>query len=248
LWEERWGVHAFTVAAVIAGLRAAARIASAFGEADRATRYQAGADRMLEALRAIMWNEREQRFARMASPQGQGYTLDMTVDSSLAGLVEFGVLAPDDPQAESTMRQVEERLWVHTDIGGVARYENDYYHQIERHDTKRVPGNPWFICTLWVARYYLLHAKTPEDLSRGRELIEWAAKRALPSGAMAEQLHPHTGEPLSVSPLTWSHATYVRAVREYIDRSGKMNLCPNCGQPMQQKVARLTEKLMVVQE
>ena len=39
---------------------------------------------------------------------------------------------------------------------------------------------------------------------------------------MAEQLHPYTGEPLSVSPLTWSHATYVRAVREYIDRSGRM--------------------------
>src|SRR5207244_10774463 len=32
LWEERWGVHAFTVAAVIGGLRAAGRLSTEFGE------------------------------------------------------------------------------------------------------------------------------------------------------------------------------------------------------------------------
>src|SRR5438874_2245682 len=68
LWEERWGVHAFTVAAVIAGLRAAARLTEAFGEPERAARYDAGAARMRDGLGAVLWNEREQRFARMASP------------------------------------------------------------------------------------------------------------------------------------------------------------------------------------
>src|SRR6266702_3133368 len=97
-----------------------------------------------------------QRIEGMAPPGPNGYTLDMTMDSSLLGLVEFGALAPDDPRAESTTQQVEERLWVHTDIGGLARYENDAYHQVERQDTKRVPGNPWFISTLWLARYRLL--------------------------------------------------------------------------------------------
>ena len=47
---------------------------------------------------------------------------------------------------------------------------------------------------------------------------------------MAEQLHPYTGEPLSVSPLTWSHAAYVRAVRDYADRSARLSICPACGQ------------------
>src|SRR5207249_4042873 len=113
-----------------------------------------------DGLGAVLWNEREQRFARMASPGPNGYTLDMTMDSSLLGLVEFGALAPDDPRAESTTHQVEERLWVHTDIGGLARYENDAYYQVERQDTKRVPGNPWFVSTLWLARYRLLRART----------------------------------------------------------------------------------------
>jgi len=247
LWEERWGVHAFTVAAVIAGLRAAARVADAFGEQERSERYAAGAERMRDGLGAVLWNEREQRFARMASPGANGYTLDMTVDSSLFGLVELGALAPDDPRVESTLRQVEERLWVHTEIGGLARYENDAYYQVEKTDIKRVQGNPWFISTLWLARYRLLRATTPEALARGLELIEWAAQRAMPSGVMAEQIHPYTGEPLSVSPLTWSHAAYVRVVREYLDRTAHLNRCPTCGHETG-RTERLTDRLTAITE
>ncbi len=33
---------------------------------------------------------------------------------------------------------------------------------------------------------------------------------------MAEQIHPITGEPLSVSPLTWSHAAFVSRVERYL--------------------------------
>ena len=232
LWEERWGVHSFTVAAVIAGLRAAGRLAAEFGETERAARYLAGAERMLEGARAVLWNEAEQRFARMATPGPSGYTLDMTVDASLFGLVLLGALPADDPQAVSTLQQVKDRLWVQTDIGGLARYENDYYQQVETKNIARVPGNPWFVCTMWLARYQLQRAQTPEELAPGLALLEWAAQRALPSGTMSEQLHPYTGEPLSVSPLTWSHAEYVRAVREYLDRHARANTCPSCGQPM----------------
>jgi hypothetical protein len=40
---------------------------------------------------------------------------------------------------------------------------------------------------------------------------------------MAEQVHPHTNAPLSVSPLTWSHATLVMTVREYMARRAALN-------------------------
>ena len=238
LWEERWGVHTFTVAAVIVGLRAASRLSTEFGETERAGRYLAAAERMLEGARAVLWNEEEQRFARMATPGPSGYTLDMTADASIFGLVLLGALPADDPQAVSTLQQVENRLWVKTDVGGMARYENDYYHQVEKKDTARVPGNPWFICTMWLARYRLQRAQTLEDLGPGLKLLEWAAERAFPSGTMAEQLDPYTGEPLSVSPLTWSHAEYVRAVQEYIERHSRANLCSACGQTMHPSVRR----------
>ena len=42
LWEERWGVHAFTVATVYGGLKAATNFAVCFGDRDRAERYRQG--------------------------------------------------------------------------------------------------------------------------------------------------------------------------------------------------------------
>ena len=137
--------------------------------------------------------------------------VDATVDASLFGLFYFGAFAAEDPLVVETMRAVEERLWVKTGIGGVARYEGDGYMRVVG-DTGSVPGNAWFICTLWLADYYIYCARTPQDLQRARLILQWTADRALPSGVLAEQVHPLTGAPLSVSPLTWSHATYVASV------------------------------------
>ena len=39
---------------------------------------------------------------------------------------------------------------------------------------------------------------------------------------MAEQVNPYTNAPLSVSPLTWSHATLVTTVREYVARQAML--------------------------
>jgi hypothetical protein len=38
------------------------------------------------------------------------------------------------------------------------------------------------------------------------------------AGLLAEQIHPFTGEPLSVMPLTWSHSAYVTAFLKYRER------------------------------
>jgi GH15 family glucan-1,4-alpha-glucosidase len=35
---------------------------------------------------------------------------------------------------------------------------------------------------------------------------------------MAEQVHPDSGAPLSVSPLTWSHATFISTARAYLTK------------------------------
>jgi GH15 family glucan-1,4-alpha-glucosidase len=41
---------------------------------------------------------------------------------------------------------------------------------------------------------------------------------------LAEKIHPYTGEPLSVSPLTWSHAAFVTALQVYLQSRRKLNL------------------------
>jgi GH15 family glucan-1,4-alpha-glucosidase len=104
----------------------------------------------------------------------------LNIDSSLYGVFQFGMFAPDDPMVVSTMHQIEQRLWCQTDIGGLARYENDYYHQISQ-DTDKVPGNPWFICTMWLAEWYIAKAKTLPELSKALDILDWVRKHTLDS-------------------------------------------------------------------
>ncbi len=217
LWEERRGVHLFTVASTIGALYAASAFANDFGEPDRAAAFREGAERMKGALRRHMWHPDRNRFARMAVPLEDGtYRLDMTADSSAYALFAFGAFEPDDPRVVAQMTGDFEKLWIKTPVGGCARYERDYYHQVEREKVEQVPGNPWVICTLWQAQWRIAVARTMDELKQALPLMEWTATRALPSGVLAEQFHPYTGDPMSVSPLTWSHATYCMVVIEYL--------------------------------
>jgi GH15 family glucan-1,4-alpha-glucosidase len=164
--------------------------------------------------------------------------VDPTLDASLYGLWYFGMYPPDDPRIVGTMEEVRRRLWVKTDVGGLARYENDYYHQVTDKDIGSVPGNPWFVCTLWLAQWHIALAKNAEELNPALDLLRWTVARALPSGVLAEQVHPYTNEPLSVSPLTWSHAAFVSAFLEYADKLAGLAPCTACGQAPRLRAAR----------
>lgn len=217
LWEERRAVHTFTVSAVIGALRAAAAFAADFGEEALATKYGGAAAEVSAAFCKHLWDPDANRFARSATVNGDGTVVrDLTIDAANYAVFYLRALPVHDPRVEATLRSIRERLYVKTPIGGVARYENDYYHQVSK-DVENVAGNPWFICTLWLAQYEIERAKTiPELEERARPLMQWVVDHALPSGVLAEQVNPYTGEPMSVSPLTWSHATFVSAVNEYV--------------------------------
>jgi ferredoxin len=159
------------------------------------------------------------------------YEVDETLDASLFGLFKFHLFDADDHRVEATMRAVQEKLWVKTRVGGVARYENDSYHRIST-DTAAVPGNPWFICTLWLADYLITRAKTPTDLKLALPIFEWTANHALESGVLAEQVDPYTNAPISVSPLTWSHATVVSTVVKYLEKLEQLQTCDTCNQSL----------------
>jgi GH15 family glucan-1,4-alpha-glucosidase len=218
LWEERRGIHAFTVAAVYAGLMAASNFTAAFGEHDRSERYASVAAEIKEAARRYLWNDGAGRFVRTLYVEPDGtLTPDMVIDASMTGLYQFGMFDVQSDEIKRTMKVIEDRLVIKTDVGGVARYENDYYHQVSQ-DIANVPGNPWFICACWLAQYKIESATTISALSEALSWLQWAQTHALPSGVLAEQINPYTHEPLSVSPLTWSHAESAGAIRWYIGR------------------------------
>ncbi len=222
LWEERRGIHAYTVAAVYAGLRAAANFASTFGEADVAARYATAADEIRAATCQHLWVPSLNRFARRIEVGADGtITPDPVMDLAIAALYQFGMFAPDDHQMALTMQALLDRLSVKTEVGGYARYENDYYHQVS-HDIDQVAGNPWFICSCWAAQYAIASATTIDELHAALPHLQWVVDRALPSGVLAEQVDPYSNAPLSASPLTWSHAEYVSTVRWYVGKAHRL--------------------------
>lgn len=226
LWEERRGISAFAVGAVFGGLTAASLFCTIFGETERAQLYQKAAAEIRDAASAHLWRPEWQRFSRLLSRSAAGALVaDPAVDASLWGLFAFGLYAPTDPRLASSMDYLRQRLWLSGPAPGLARYENDSYYRAD----PSLPGNPWIICTLWLADYLIQRAAGQAELDEALDLIKTVAARSLPSGVLPEQYHPHTGAPLSVSPLTWSHATFLITLHSLLRRLAAERACRTCG-------------------
>jgi GH15 family glucan-1,4-alpha-glucosidase len=205
LWEERFGVHTYTVASVIAGLRAAGNFARLFLDTSLAEKYDNTAEEIKGGLTKHLYHNGLKRYARSGYRKGKGY-----------------VLPPKDPRMVETMEAIHQQLWLNTPVEGCARYQNDVYHRPDD-SLADIPGNPWFISTLWLAEYYIACAQSLQELREAIPYLEWCAKNALPSGVLAEQVHPLNSSPLSVSPLTWSHSSFVWAILQYADKFNSLN-------------------------
>ncbi|GIK12615.1 MAG: hypothetical protein DYG83_16770 [Candidatus Brocadia sp. AMX2] len=81
-----------------------------------------------------------------------------------------------------------------------------------------MPGNPWIISTLWLAQYKIATALTLEQLQGVIGILMWVVRHARPSGVLPEQLHPFGERPISVCPLSWSHAEVIITVMDYLDK------------------------------
>lgn len=225
LWEERRGIFSYTTGTVFGGLTAASLFCTVFGEDDLANHYQQVASEIRDAASEYLWRPGINRFCRMAARDVKGdLVYDDSCDASFWGLFAFGLYDADDERILATMEALRENLWIKTEVGGLARYEGDKYHQT---DTS-FPGNPWFICTLWLADHLVAKAASEEELQEPMKILEWVAQHALPSGVLAEQVHPVNGRPLSVSPLTWSHATFVASTRRIMRKISRIHRCPEC--------------------
>ena len=229
MWEERQGVFTFTCSAVYAGLQAAAEIANLFNDQENRAKFSSAATEVRDAMVRHLWIEEEGRFARGLVLEDETLVLDKAVDASTFAVFHLGVFPPDSAFVGGTMQAIRERLWVQTEVGGVARYEDDAYHRIS--DETRVPGNPWLICTLWLAEHAIARGSAVAELQSALDLVRWARSKASSSLVLPEQIDPYDGQALSVAPLTWSHAQVISVVRAYIDAARRLR------NPMIEKVA-----------
>lgn len=223
LWEEQYGVFTFTCATVYAGLKAAENLAKVTGHHEDEIIFRDAAKAMRKSILEHMWSEEHQRFVKKIYYEEGEIKTDPTVDSSVAFVWEMGLLPADDPRIVSTMEAIERHLTVQTKIGGICRYEGDFYHRNWEYEySEKLPGNPWIITTLWLANWKLEIAQNTNQLHPIREVLDWVCAQQSSASILPEQVDPHTGEPLSVAPLTWSHSTYVDSVLRYAKKYHKL--------------------------
>lgn len=198
LWEERYGIHIYTVSTVYGALTKGAEVVRDMGDEVLASDMLDVAEYMKqEALKRMTYSG---RFIRRIDENGNK---DLVVDASMYSAYFFGMVNPNDPVMVNTVNAIESSLMVN---GGVIRYENDMYRRV-----KSQP-NPWIITTLWLAEYYL----DTLQKDKGLRLINWVMSKALSSGLLPEQVDPETFVSTSVVPLVWSHAEFVITVDKLI--------------------------------
>ncbi|MBI3485396.1 glycoside hydrolase family 15 protein [Candidatus Daviesbacteria bacterium] len=225
LWEEKFGITTFTASTVYASLIAASKFASLLGKTEAENRYLSTAKEIQTAILKYLFDEKLGYFYKMINFNDKEIEIDKTIDaSSIYGIWRFGVLSVTDEKVQKALKLTEEKLAVGRQVGGFARYEWDKYSTA----IPETVGNPWFITSFWLAQYYIATSKNESDLQKSKQILAWAVKYALPSGVMSEQLHPETGEHISVSPLIWSHAEFVLTVIRYLEKLEELGLCDDC--------------------
>lgn len=225
LWERKRGSSTFTASTVYGALIAAAELSEILGKDTHEERYRTAAEEVRQAILEYLWDEKSGTFVNMVEMQDGGLIYDRTIDmASVYGVFAFGILPPEDPKLARAFETSVRVLGEGIASGGLARFQNDDYFKIE----SPAPGNPWFITTLWYAEYLTARAKTEHDFDRVRDIFTWVAKHAKRSGVLSEQLDPNTGAPVSATPLTWAHGSYVIAVLTYLERHAALGLCDEC--------------------
>jgi GH15 family glucan-1,4-alpha-glucosidase len=187
---------------VIAALETAIRLADVAKHPEDGAHWQKAAEHMREGLQALYQPEGSYfRRGFLLQEDGSLQYDDILDISSLYGPFMYANLPLDDPRLQGTLEAVKNRLWNQSPVGGVVRDEHDGYFLSKQ----QYKGNPWIVCTLWLAQYY----NALGDAKQAGELLDWAEARALRSGTLSEQFDPETGDAIGVTPLVWSHAEFI---------------------------------------
>ncbi len=222
LWEELRGIYSYTVSTVYAGLISASNLAKIMGDTANEKLWRNQAKKIKTAMLKYLFCPKEKQFLKkIKTKNGKIIEKDYRIDSSLAFVWEMGVLPPDDPKIISTMQKIEQELTNKT--GGLCRYKDDFFKRNKNHHyNNEISGNTWIISTLWLANWKIDISKTKKDLNQAKKLINWITSQANSAGIFPEQIDPFENKPISVSPLTWSQASFIDTVQRFSIKYNKL--------------------------
>ena len=247
-WEEKPGYSPATIAAEIAGLVCAARMASINRDVSSANIYLKTADdwaRNVERWTAttdgkygdgnyylrITGNENPNDGAKIDINSGGGvYDEREIVDTGFLELVRLGIKAPDDPLIEKSLEVVDKLIKVETPaVAAWYRYNHDAYGEQadgKPYDGHNGKGRLWTLLTGERGEYELARG----DSTNARRCLDTMLSFANDGMMIPEQVWDrserlgaefHFGSGTgSATPLAWSMAQFIRlAVNLYRGRN-----------------------------
>ncbi len=230
LWEEREGVHLYTVASMAAGLESACELFRAIEVKVPAQWTQRAAElralclsprfvtkekdswtfartlrRRVPAAFASRLEQMDRSVTRHRSEAGrQIFELDGDYVADISQLaISYPYDIADKKTARAQLEALVEGLYARLwrpGSGGIGRYEADHYRD----------GNPWILCTLWLS----LAAAELGKTQIAKTTWQWVLDHMPAEGMLPEQIDPVTGKPSWVMPLTWSHAMFALALHQ----------------------------------
>lgn len=215
IWEQDFAVSTFTCACVAGGLEAAGKFAELLGKKAESRRYVSAAQKIRKGIVKYLYNEKNNFFRKSLFNDNGQLRFDDRIDlSSFYGVFYFNILDRTDERMRKAFETVKARLAEQSAVGGAVRYEGDEFHRL----SPEAAPNPWFITTFWKAQFEIASARNFDELETAKAAMRWAMRFASPAGLLSEQIRSDTGEPLSASPLTWSHAEFAALVNGYIEK------------------------------
>jgi len=235
-WEEKPGYSPATIAAEIAGLVCAARVAGSHGDAQSAAGYLKTADDLED--RVDSWTATSNgpysdghyylRATEKGTPNeaaridinsgGGSYDQREIVDSGFLELVRLGIKRADDRLIGKSLTVVDKIVRVETPIGpGWYRYNHDAYGERMDgvpYDGRTGVGRLWTLLTGERGEFELASGNTSE----ARRLLDAMTHFANDGLMIPEQVWDRCGpSPLkfgtgtgSATPLAWSMAQFIR--------------------------------------
>ncbi len=211
LWEENFMITTYTTSVVFAALQAAAELAEIMEDADSAVKWRAASDDIYNNAHKYLYNPTRGHFYKGIRRNENSLETDETIDlSSFFGAYMFGLFPLGSEEITRSFDTIKS-TFLPNGTYGIPRYENDNYHRL---DTSGL-GNYWYIASLWVSQY----AREVGEIELADSILQCIHDSSDGSLMLAEQLNPANLEPLSVSPLVWSHAEYMATQLDRIESS-----------------------------
>lgn len=215
IWEKETGQFFYTNSSVYEALFLIKEFVRIFDEEKLYIEVIKKSEKLKNGILNYFYDDKKEKFCRKVTIIDGEIEREFTPDGSLFYLSFFENFLKCDEKIIKTVGENVKALEVKTIVGGYARFENDMYHRMTR-DKENIPGNPWIGVTILAG----IHKIETGNILGAKEIIEHIIGSAKKSGILSEQLHPFTGEEISVAPYIPAHALFILFANRFLKSEG----------------------------